>query len=401
MGEPDFAYAIIGGGLAAVSAVEGIRELDKAGSILLLSQEKHLPYHRPPLTKQLWSGKKKVEDIFVKGQGFYDDNGVRLMLSTRAVAIDARRKTVTDDKGRTSRFNKLLLATGGSPKRLPIPGADLDGVCYYRYLDDYLATRPAAADGKSAVVIGGGFIGSEIAAALTLNHVAVTMIFHGACLCDRVFPAELGQAIQERYRQRGVNILSGDRPATISRAGGRWITRTANGRQVESDLVLVGVGIEPSASLAQAAGLRTDNGIVVNERLQTSHPDIFAAGDNALFPYQALGVSARVEHWDNALNQGKWAGRNMAGANDSFTHMPYFYSDLFEFGYEAVGDVDPRLETFADWEKPNDTGVVYYLRDGKVRGAMMCNVWDKVDAAREMIRKARRVEPRELAGAIR
>ena len=401
MAEPYYVYAIVGGGLAAASAVEGIRQLDKAGSILLLSQEKHLPYHRPPLSKQLWSGKKKVEDIFIKGRGFYDDNGVKLMHSTRAVAIDARQKTATDDKSRTFRFNKLLLATGGSPRRLPIPGADLDGVCYYRYLDDYMATRAQAAEGRSAVVIGGGFIGSEIAAALNLNHVGVTMIFPGAYLCERVFPAELGQAIQDQYRQRGVNVISGDRPVAISRSGGRWLTRTQNGRQVESDLIIAGVGIEPSTSLAQAAGLRTDNGIVVNECLQTSHPDIFAAGDNAFFPYQALGVSTRIEHWDNALNQGKWAGRNMAGANEAFTHMPYFFSDLFTFGYEAVGDVDSRLETFASWAKPNDTGVVYYLRDGKVRGVMMCNVWDKVDTAREIIRKAQPLEPGELAGAIR
>jgi 3-phenylpropionate/trans-cinnamate dioxygenase ferredoxin reductase component len=390
---PDYSYLIVGGGLAAASAVEGIREVDKTGSILLISQEKHLPYHRPPLTKQLWSGKKKVESIFVKGRQFYDDNGVRLALSTKAMSIDPRNKTVADDQGRTVSFGKLLLATGGDPKRLSISGGDMEGVCYYRYLDDYLAARAQVAEGKSAVVIGGGFIGSEIAAALSRNGVAVTMVFPGAWLCNRVFPAGLGQAIQKRYQERGINIIREDRPADISRAGGRWLTRTGRGGQVASDLLIVGVGIEPSVGLAQAAGLQTGDGIVVDERLRTSHPDIYAAGDNACFPYKALGVSTRIEHWDNALSQGKCAGRNMAGSEEPFTYMPYFFSDLFEFGYEAVGEVDSRLETFADWEKENDTGVVYYLRDGVIRGAMMCNAWKKIDTARDMIRQARRLQP--------
>ncbi len=401
MAMQDFAYVIVGGGLAGSSAIEGIREIDKSGTILLISDEKHLPYHRPPLTKKLWLGKKKVEDIFFKDQKFYDDNGATLMLATRVAAIDAASKTLSDETGRTFRFGKLLLATGGRPRRLTIPGGDLPGVCYYRYLDDYLATKAQAGEGKSAVVIGGGFIGSEIAAALNVNHVAVSMIFPAATLCNHVFPADLGAAIHERYRQHGVNMLPGDRAMAISRTGKGWLTRTQNGREVESDMVIVGVGIEPSMGLAKSAGVHTGSGIVVNAYLQSSHPDIFAAGDNAFFPYQALGMSMRVEHWDNALSQGKKAGRNMAGAREPFMYMPYFYSDLFEFGYEAVGDVDSRLETFADWEKENDTGVVYYLRNGVVRGAMMCNVWKKLDTAREMIRKAHRVAARELAGAIR
>ena len=151
--------------------------------------------------------------------------------------------------------------------------------------------------------------------------------------------------------------------------------------------MIVGVGVKPSVTLAEQAGLATGDGIIVNEYLQTSHPDIYAAGDNARFPYQVLGQQARVEHWDNALNQGKHAGRNLAGARDAFTYMPYFFSDLFEFGYEAVGEVNSRMETRADWQKPFDTGVIYYLRDGRIRGAMMCNVWEKVEAARALIRR--------------
>jgi NADPH-dependent 2,4-dienoyl-CoA reductase/sulfur reductase-like enzyme len=166
-------------------------------------------------------------------------------------------------------------------------------------------------------------------------------------------------------------------------------------------MVIVGVGIAPDVALARDAGLETANGIVVDGYLRTSGPDVFAAGDNAFFPYQALGITTRVEHWDNALNQGKQAGRNMAGANQPYDYMPYFFSDLFEFGFEAVGEVDAQHETVLDWQKENDTGVIYYLKDGRVRGAMMCNVWDKVPVARELIKKGEQISKDALRGLIR
>jgi NADPH-dependent 2,4-dienoyl-CoA reductase/sulfur reductase-like enzyme len=204
----------------------------------------------------------------------------------------------------------------------------------------------------------------------------------------------------ERYRAKGVTVLTGDAPEAFEKRNGRFVTSTREGRTIESEILIVGVGIMPATQLAEDAGLNVSNGIVVNDYLQTSDPDIYAAGDNALFPYQALGRQARVEHWDNAVTQGKWAGRNMAGAAEPFDYMPYFFSDLFEFGYEAVGDVDSRLNTFADWQKENDTGVIYYLDDGKVRGMMMCNVWDKVDAARSIIRRGESVPVESLRGAL-
>jgi len=189
------------------------------------------------------------------------------------------------------------------------------------------------------------------------------------------------------YQSRGVRILKGQKPASFERKGARFVVRTGGGVKVETDLVIVGTGVKPAVELAERSGLATGDGIGVNAYLQTSHPDIYAAGDNARFPYQALGQQARMEHWDNALNQGKHAGRNMAGRLQIFTYMPYFFSDLFEFGYEAVGEVNARMETRADWQKPFDTGVIYYLRNGNIRGAMMCNVWKKVKAARTMIRR--------------
>ncbi len=400
MGE-QYTYIIVGAGLAGSSAIEGIRELDKTGGILLLGTEKHLPYDRPPLTKKLWFGKKKVEEIFLHDQDFYRQNNAVFASGVTAKTVDAKNRTVTADNGRTYRYEKLLLATGGAPRVLPVPGGDLDGIYYYRYLDDYLRMKQEAAAGRSAVVVGGGFIGSEIAAALAVNNVKVMMIFPDLYLVGRIFPESLGMALQRHYRERGITILNGERPASFTKANGRFVTRTESGKEIESDMVIVGVGIALSLELARKAGLQTANGIIVDEYLQASLPGIFAAGDNAFFPYQALGKQTRVEHWDNALSQGKQAGRNMAGAHEPYTHMPYFFSDLFEFGYEAVGEIDSRLETFADWQKENDTGVIYYLKDGKVRGAMMCNVWDKVEAARELIRKGETVTKKTLQGLIR
>ena len=400
MTERRYPYVIVGAGLTGGSAVEGIREIDKDGPILLIGEESHLPYNRPDLTKKLWFGKKTLEQIFPHDRAFYQDNGVELALGDRAVALDAGQRRVIDSRGESYHYEKLLLATGGIPRSLPIPGSDLDGVCYYRYLDDYERLRAQAAEGKSALVVGGGFIGSEIAAALHTNGVKVTMVFPAAYLCDRVLPPYLGLAIQEGYRARGITILSGHASAAFEKQDGRFLTTTEEGRTIASDILIVGVGIMPAIELAQDAGLATGNGITVNEFLQSSDSNIYAAGDNALFPYQALGRQVRLEHWDNAVSQGKWAGRNLAGAAEPFTYMPYFYSDLFEFGYEAVGDVDSRLETFADWQKENDTGVIYYLQEGRVRGMMMCNVWDKVEAAREVIRRGEPVSPESLRGAL-
>jgi NADPH-dependent 2,4-dienoyl-CoA reductase/sulfur reductase-like enzyme len=220
-------------------------------------------------------------------------------------------------------------------------------------------------------------------------------------LVKHVFPKALGFSIQENFVEHGIKIFTQDSPVSIARRNRHFVTRTKNGKEISSDIVIAGIGIEPEVQLAKSAGLTVDNGIVVNEFLQSSSPDIYAAGDNADFPYQALGRRMRVEHWDNAVNQGKFAGMNMAGAHTAYTYMPYFFSDLFDFGYEAVGLVSSKLETYADWQKENNTGVIYYLEDGKVRGMMMCNVWEKVDAARELIKSNKQMTIPELQRAVK
>ena len=399
MPEQSYSYIIIGSGLAGASAVEGIREVDHRGSILLIGAEKDKPYDRPPLSKQLWTGAKSLEEIFLHDEAFYEKQRVELRPGLEVTRIDPERHSIADSQGDTYRYERLLLATGAIPKRMRIPGGELEGISYYRTLPDYRQLRGAAVAGKSALVIGGGFIGSELAAALRMNELAVTMIFPSQWLVSRVFPESLGRALTEQYRGKGVEVLSGDVPLSIQRDGSAYVARARAGREIRADLVVVGIGVTPNITLAQSAGLTTGDGVPVNEFLQTSNKDIYAAGDIAFFPEANLGPR-RIEHWDNALNQGKHAGRNMAGAREPFTYMPFFFSDLFEFGYEAVGDVDSRHETFADWQEENKTGVIYYLNDGRVRGAMMCNLFGKVDAARELIQRTDRLTAADLRGAI-
>jgi 3-phenylpropionate/trans-cinnamate dioxygenase ferredoxin reductase subunit len=394
-------YVIVGTGLAGASAASGIRERDPQGSILLIGSEEHLPYDRPPLSKQLWFGRKQVEEVFLHDRTYYAHSGIELLLHTTVVAVDARQKLIQDASGRSYHFEKLLLATGGTPRTLPIPGGASPGIVYLRTLDDYRRLRAVATKGTSALVIGGGFIGSEIAAGLHANHVNVTMLFPAPYLCQRVFPDALGRAIQAEYVRKGVHVLAEDEPVEISQRDDQYLTRTRGGRSVESDLVVAGIGIAPQLKLAATARLEAGNGIVVNEYLQTSEPDIYAAGDNAFFPYAALDQRTRVEHWDNALHQGKYAGRNMAGAREPYAYLPFFFSDLFDFGYEAVGDVNAALTSFADWQTENHTGVVYYLRGGRVCGIMLCNLWEKLERARELIRSREPWTYDSLRGAIR
>ena len=401
MSDRTYNYVIVGGGTAGAMAVGGIREMDKDAPILLIASEKHLPYDRPPLSKRLWTGKMEVNDIFINDKAFYEKNKVDLLLGVKAESLDPGAKTVTTSDGEKTRYEKLLLATGGIPRRLDIPGGDLEGIYYFRRLDDFEKLHAEAAPGRKALVIGGGFIGSELAAALNVNKVEVTLIFPSPYICHKVFPERLGRAMTGVYESRGVSVIAGDRPVNIEKSGAGFVTTMAGGLKVESDIIVAGLGITPDVSLAAGAGLSVGDGVMVDECLRTTAPDIFAAGDIANFLSAPLGVRMRVEHWHNAWTQGKLAGRNMAGAGEPLDYMPYFFSDLFEFGYEAYGEIDSRLDTFADWEKEDDTGVVYYMQDGVVRGVMTCNIFEKMDEAEALIRKGGKVAPESLKGLIK
>lgn len=251
------------------------------------------------------------------------------------------------------------------------------------------------------VVIGGGFIGSEIAAALAMAGKQVTMIFLEDAIGGRVFPSDLAHHLNDFYREKGVDVIANDSVASIQMDGDRLTVRMGSGRVIEADGVVGGIGIRPNIALAQEAGLNVENGIVVDETLQTSAPNVFAAGDAVNFFHTALGKRVRVEHEDNAVAMGKLAGRNMAGASETYTHIPMFYSDLFDLGYEAVGEMSSQMEIVSDWDEPFKKGVIYYLADGRARGVLLWNVWKKLGVARALIAEKGLVKVEDLKGRIK
>jgi 3-phenylpropionate/trans-cinnamate dioxygenase ferredoxin reductase component len=386
-------YLIIGGGLAADAAIRGVREVDNAGSILAVSDENDPPYNRPPLSKALWKG-SPLDTIW----RHTELSGAELRLRSRIVALDPGSKTARDAAGETFAYDKLLLATGGSPRRL----RDADSsVIYFRKLDDFKHTWEFANRGAEFAVIGGGFIGSEIAAALAMNGRKVSLMFPDACIGDRIYPRPLANFLNVYFRKHGVDVRFNERIERIDRQTDKLVVRTNKNGATAVDAVVAGIGIEPNVDLAVSAGLTVASGIVVDETLRTSNPDIYAAGDVANFPCRALERRLRFEHEDNAEAMGRAAGRNMAGQSEVYQHLPFFYSDLFELGYEAVGEIDSRMETVEDWLQKFKKGVIYYLANSRVRGVLLWNVWGQVNAARELIASRRQHKPDELIGRLR
>jgi 3-phenylpropionate/trans-cinnamate dioxygenase ferredoxin reductase component len=388
----NYDYLIIGGGMTAAAAVEGIRKVDPTGGIGMISTEPDAPYNRPPLSKALWKG-KPLDSIWRKTE----EKGVGMHLGRMVKQIVPNEKRVADDKGEVFTYEKLLLATGGRPRRLAF--AD-DQIIYFRTLSDYRRLRALTETGRRFAVIGGGFIGSEIAAALAMNGNEVVMCFPEQNIGERVFPRDLSQYVSSFYKKKGVEVLAGEKIVALEARGNQHVLTTATRGQILVDGVVAGVGIEPNIELARSAGLKTDDGIIVDEFLRTDDPDIYAAGDVASFYSPALERRLRVEHEDNANSMGRSAGRNMAGLNAPYKHLPSFYSDMFELGYEAVGAVDSRLETFADWKRSNEEGVVYYLKNARVRGVLLWNVWGQVQAARELIAEPGPFTPKDLEGRL-
>ena len=394
---PQFTYLIVGGGMTAAAAIAGIREVDHAGSIGLIGADAHPPYDRPPLSKGLWKD-KPMESIWRKTE----DNAVKFHLGRTALQLDPQNKRVTDDQGTTYIYGKLLLATGCTPRRLPFGD---DQIIYFRTLDDYQRLRGLTEVGDRFAVIGSGFIGSEVAAALAMNGKKVTLIFPDESIGSRMYPADLAKFLNDYYRGKGVELLAMSKViGCVAREGKSVLkildTKTQREHEVIVDGVIAGIGVQPNVELAQAAGLAVDNGIRVDASLRTNKPDIYAAGDVASFHNPALNQWLRVEHEDNANTMGKAAGNSMAGQPISYDHLPFFYSDLFDMGYEAVGEVDSRLEMVADWKTPCKEGVVYYLRQGMVRGVLLWNIFGQVDSARQLIASAGPFTPTDLKGRL-
>lgn len=385
------------------AAVKGIRELDADGTIAMVSAESNPPYSRPPLTKGLWKDSAE-EKIWKKTS----EHKVDILLNTIVIKIDPGAKSVKLESGEKLLYDKLLLATGAVTNKFPFGG---DDVIYYRTYEDYKRLLEISKTKDNITVIGGGFIGSEIAAALSMNGMKVTMIFPADGIGDTIFPADLSAFVTDYYRTKGVEIMNVDTVVAMKNKKGSFELTTGKGVKVETDAVIGGIGVRPDTALAESAGVMVNNGIMVDEFLRTSQPSIFAAGDAANFYNPALDKRIRVEHEDNALKMGKHAGRVMAGDEEPYHHLPFFYSDLFELGYEAVGELNSEMQIYSDWsvkgpdpaiaEKEKfKEGVIYYLKDGRVKGVLLWNVWKQVDEARKLIAEKGPFKPEDLKGRL-
>lgn len=402
----DYDYVLVGGGMAADSAARAIRKKDPDGSIAILGDEADPPYERPPLTKALWTDSDLTPDDALLGTA--SATGTLVQLETRVVSIDREERSLQTDVHDHISYRKLLLATGGTPRQLDHPASER--VIYFRTLADYRKLRAVSGAGKHVVVVGGGFIGTELACGLAVNDTRVTVVIPDDEVGARTYPPAIRKRLAAGFAQHDVTVLTGRQVTSIADddsgpAGGVVVT-LADDSRVTADAVVAGLGIEPNIELARDSGLTLDHGgVVVDEFLQTSSPYIYAAGDIAVYPDKILG-RRRVEHVDQAQSSGEAAGRNMAGAKHAYEHTPLFYSDLFDDGYEAVGTLDTRLDMVEDWApgEPGAQGVVYYLKQGAVQGVLLWNVWDATDKAREVLKEfsqAHSVEkPDDLLGRI-
>lgn len=368
-------YLIIGGGLAGGRACQGIRRIDKEGRIALVTAEHDVPYHRPSLSKGYLVGREPLDKVYFKGRDYYDENGIDLLTGTRATKVNRAARQVSLEDGQVLSYDKLLLATGGRAWRLPIPGGDLENVFTLRTLPNSNAIRQAAEPGKRALVLGGSFVGSEVAASLTQLGLHVTMVFPESRLLERVVPQELSEDLHLKYEAAGVAILSSTRPERLDGNGQVQGAILDSGETLEVDLVVMGVGIRLNTELAEDAGLEMDGkgGVLVDEFLRTSDPHIYAAGDIASWPDPTFGKRLRVEHWDVAWRQGMRAGRNMAGEHKPYTTLPYFFSDLFDLSFEVWGDLTAWDQTVQRGILDSGSYAFYYFHQGKLVGVLAVN----------------------------
>jgi len=397
MGMTAYDYLIVGGGMVADAAAKAIRERDAEASIGIVGEEPTVPFARPALSKKLWTDPRfDFDDAALRTEG---DTRITLHLAQHVVSVDVDAHTVSTDAGGTYGYGRLLLATGGHPRRVPglEPG---ERVLYFRTLRDYERLRTLAQDRPHVVVVGGGFVGSELAAALVQHECRVTLVHADDVLGASRFPPTLALTFEALCVDAGVEVCCG-LEVTGGRARENGVTLDlSDGSTLEADVAVLGLGINPSPD-PSADGLKRsdDGGIVVDERLATSAPDVWAAGDVAEYPDRILG-RRRVEHVDNADQMGAAAGRIMAGSGETYDHTPMFYSDVLGHGYEAVGTLDSALEVVQD---PHDDGlVVYYLDDSEVRGVLLWDCEGGLDAARELLgRHERPADPSALLGAVR
>jgi 3-phenylpropionate/trans-cinnamate dioxygenase ferredoxin reductase subunit len=385
----EYRYLIVGGGMTGHAAAAAIRELDPVGTLGMIGEEAVPPYARPSLSRALWADADRRPLFLPALQGLVHHAG------RRAVALDPRAREVADDLGERYRYERLLLATGGAPRRLAIGG---DRVIHLRTMADFERLRGQA--GHCAVVLGGGYVGTEIAATLAGEGRDVTMVFPESGIGARRWPAELSGHVTRAFEEHGVRLLRGHAVVRVEAFDDRVLVHTNGGAEVLAEVVVAGLGTQPETALAEAAGLAVADGIEVDEGLRTSAPDVWAAGDVARVWSPALGERMRLEHAENALAMGREAGRAMAGAPVRWSQLPSWGASFFGASYQAVGKLDARMETVAAWRRPFQEGAVYYLEHGRVKGVLLWGLEGRVEAARELIRRQRVVGAAELRDAL-
>jgi 3-phenylpropionate/trans-cinnamate dioxygenase ferredoxin reductase subunit len=393
-------YVIVGAGLAGAKAAESLRSAGFTGSITMIGDEPHAPYERPGLSKGYLAGRTDKEELFVHPGDWYAANDVALLTGVAATEIDRGGHEVVLADGRRIGYDKLLIATGSSPRHLDVPGADLQGVHYLRTISDSERIRDGLRTGGKVVVVGAGWIGLETAAAARAAGLEVTLLEVADLPLVRVLGPEVAQVFADLHTEQGVRAVFGAKVAELVGDDGHVVgVRLDDGTVVDADLVLVGVGITPNTQLAQAAGLEVDNGIVVDEHLRTSDPDIFAVGDVANAFHPGLDRRIRVEHWANALNQPAVAATSMRGEDAVYDRLPYFYSDQYDMGMEYTGYVEPGGYDRVVFRGDPAGGeyIVFWVGDGRVLAGMNVNVWDVTDDIKALIGAGRGVDLDALA----
>jgi 3-phenylpropionate/trans-cinnamate dioxygenase ferredoxin reductase subunit len=394
------AYVIVGASLAGAKAAETLREEGFGGPVMLIGEETERPYERPPLSKDYLLGKAEREAIYVHPAGWYAEHDVELRLGTRVTGVDPAAHEITLADGSQIGYAKLLLATGSSPRRLPVPGAEYGGVHYLRRVADSDRIRATFQTASRVAVIGAGWIGLETTAAARAAGVEVTVLEAAALPLLRVLGREVAEVFAGLHREHGVDLRFGVQVAEITGSGGQADgVRLADGSHIPAEAVIVGVGITPNSQLAEAAGLEVGNGVVTDAGLRSSDPDIYAAGDVANAYHPLLGRHCRVEHWANALNQPQTAARAILGQDVAYDLVPYFYTDQYDLGMEYSGYVEPGRydQVVFRGDVPGREFIAFWLGGGRVLAGMNVNVWDVNEAIQAIVRGGRTVDPAQLA----
>jgi 3-phenylpropionate/trans-cinnamate dioxygenase ferredoxin reductase component len=390
-------FVIVGASLAGAKAAAELRERGFDGRVVLVGAESERPYERPPLTKDYLQGKSERDKAYVHDADFYGQQEIELRLGAVAESIDPQASTVTLAGGEELAYDSLLLTTGAEPRRISVPGADVDGVHYLRTFSDCDALRERLGAGSGRVaVVGAGWIGSEFAASARGAGLEVALIDPLALPNERIFGAEIGEFYRDVHVRNGVEMVLEDGVAALEGDGAISAVRTSKGRRIECDFAVIGVGVIPRVSLAEAAGLTVENGVQVDAACRTSAPNVFAAGDvaNAWHPFYERHI--RVEHWANALNQGPAAARAMLGDAVSYDRIPYFFSDQYDVGMEYSGYATDWDEVVFRGDPQSGEFVAFWLADGRVVGGMNVNVWDVNAHVQALIRSRRQVDAAAL-----